>query len=53
MTEIEINEGKDMATFQTWQHSLSIFAEFEKLPCYPSFSQISQAILLASLDIIT
>ena len=31
---------KDMATFQTWQHGLSMFAEFEKLQ-YPSVIPIS------------
>ena len=39
-----------MATFQTWQDSLSMFAEFEKLPCNPNFCQISQAFPFASLE---
>ena len=41
-----------MATFQTWQHVLSMFAEFEKLPSNLKFSQISQAFPLASLEFI-
>ena len=41
---------KDMATSQTWQDGLSMFAEFEKLPCNSNFSQISQAFPLASLN---
>ena len=42
----------NMAIFQTWQHDLSMFAEFERLPCNPNFSQISQAFPLASLEFI-
>ena len=38
-----------MATFHAWQDGLSMFAEFEKLPCNPNFSQISQAFPLGSL----
>ena len=41
-----------MATFQAWQHGISIFAEFEKLPRNLNFSQISQAFPLASLEFI-
>ena len=42
-----------MATFQTWQHGLSMFAEFEMLlPCNLNFSHIPQAFPLASLEFI-
>ena len=38
-----------MATFQTWQDGLSMFAEFGQLPYNLDFSRISQAFPLASL----
>ena len=41
-----------MPTFQTWQDGLAMLAEFEKVPCDPNFSQISQAFPLASLEFI-
>ena len=42
-----------MATFPTWQHGLSMLAEFEKLLlCNLKFIQISQAFPLASLEFI-
>ena len=41
-----------MATFQTWQHGLPMFAGFEKLPCNPNFSLILQAFTLVSLEFI-
>ena len=64
MTEIEVTEGYgnfswlklglpgNFSNSANMDHVLSMFAEFEKLPGNPNFSQISQALPLASLEFI-
>ena len=50
MTEIEVTEGYD--NFSIMATCPVMFAEFEKLPGNPNFSQTSQAFQLASLEFI-